>query len=89
MKTPIKSQLVMNINKKSGFFIDDGAIEAATKVIEEYRHSEGFGNARFVRNIYEKAIIKHAPNTATAKSKKVLRTITAEDITSENLIKLD
>ena len=74
--------------KKSGFFIDEGAIEAATKVIEEYRLVEGFGNARFVRNLYEKAIIKHASNTANVTSKKLLKTITAEDINTDNLLKL-
>ncbi len=82
-------QILKSMFIKSGFFVEQGAIDKATEIIEEYRHSEGFGNARFVRNIYEKAIIKHATNTATAKSKKVLRTITAEDITSESLIKLD
>ena len=74
--------------KKAGFFIDEGAIEKAKEIIEEYRHTEGFGNARFVRNLYEKAVIKHATNTANATSKKVLKTIVAEDITSENIMKL-
>lgn len=81
-------EILKSMFKKSGFFIDEGAIEAATKVIEEYGHSEGFGNARFVRNLYEKAIIKHATNTANVKSKKALKTITAEDITTDNLMKL-
>lgn len=81
-------EILKSMFKKSGFFIDESAIEAATKVIEEYRHSEGFGNARFVRNLYEKAIIKHASNTANVKSKKALKTITAEDITTDNLMKL-
>lgn len=81
-------EILKSMFKKSGFFIDESAIEAATKVIEEYRHSEGFGNARFVRNLYEKAIIKHASNTANVKSKKALKTITAQDITTDNLMKL-
>ena len=82
-------EILKSMFKKSGFFIDESAIEAATNIIEEYRHSEGFGNARFVRNLYEKAIIKHATNTANSTSKKVLKTITSDDITSENLIKLN
>lgn len=82
-------EILKSMFKKSGFFIDESAIEAATNIIEEYRHSEGFGNARFVRNLYEKAIIKHASNTANVTSKKALKTITAEDITTDNLIKLD
>lgn len=81
-------EILKSMFKKAGFFIDESAIEAATKVIEEYRHSEGFGNARFVRNLYEKAIIKHASNTIDVTSKKALKTITAADITTDNLIKM-
>ena len=81
--------ILKSMFKKAGFFIDEAAIEKAKQIIEEFRHSEGFGNARFVRNLYEKADIKHATNTANAKSKKVLKTITADDITSDNLIKLN
>ena len=81
-------EILKSMFKKAGFFIDESAIEAATKVIEEYRHSEGFGNARFVRNLYEKAIIKHASNTINVTSKKALKTITAADITTDNLIKM-
>ena len=80
--------ILKSMFKKAGFFIDEGAIEKAKEIIEEYRHTEGFGNARFVRNLYEKAVIKHATNTANATSKKVLKTIVAEDITSENIMKL-
>ena len=75
--------------KKSGFTVEKKAIDKTKEIIEEYRYAEGFGNARFVRNLYEKTIIKHATNTQDAKSKKVLRTITAEDITSENILKMD
>ena len=81
-------EILKSMFKKSGFFIDESAIEAAKTVIDEYRHYEGFGNARFVRNLYEKAIIKHAANTANVKSKKLLKTITAADITTDNLLKL-
>ena len=81
-------EILKSMFKKAGFFIDESAIEAATKVIDEYRQTEGFGNARFVRNLYEKAIIKHASNTIDVTSKKALKTITAEDITTDNLIKM-
>lgn len=81
-------EILKSMFKKAGFFIDESAIEAATKVIEEYRLVDGFGNARFVRNLYEKAIIKHAANTVNVTSKKALKTITAEDITTDNLLKL-
>lgn len=73
--------------KKSGFEIEESAKQEALKVIEEYKDSKNFGNARFVRNLYEKTIIKHASNTRNKKSKKILKTIKQEDISTENLLK--
>ncbi len=72
--------------KKAGFEVTEDAIKELERIIEENRYKENFGNARFVRNIYEKSIIKHASNTKDKKQKKVLRTITKEDISTENLI---
>lgn len=80
--------ILKSMFKKAGFFIDEPAIDKAKEIIKEYKNAENFGNARFVRNLYEKAIIKHATNTANVTSKKALKTITANDITSENLLKL-
>lgn len=74
--------------KKSGFTINDDAIEEMRKVIDEYKDTENFGNARFVRNVYEKTILKHASNTRNKKSKKALKTITKEDISAEDLLKM-
>lgn len=74
--------------KKSGFTINDDAIEEMRKVIDEYKDTENFGNARFVRNVYEKTILKHASNTRSKKSKKTLKTITKEDISAEDLLKM-
>lgn len=44
-----------------------------------------FGNARFVRNMYEKTVIKHASNTKGKKQKNILKTIEEQDINIENL----
>lgn len=75
--------------EKAGFILDNAAIEKAKEIITEFMGSKSFGNARFVRNLYEKAIIKHATNTENETEKLILKTITANDITSENLGKLD
>ena len=72
--------------KKAGFEVTDEAHNKLRTIIDENRNSENFGNARFVRNIYEKSIIKHAANTKNNKSKKKLKTITDKDINMENLI---
>ena len=67
--------------KKSGFSISDDAIKELENVIIKHKDAENFGNARFVRNVYEKTIIKHASNTKNIKRKSILKTITGEDIT--------
>ena len=46
---------------------------------------KNFGNARFMRNIYEKTIVKHASRVKNKKQMKILRTIIKEDISIDNL----
>ena len=72
---------------KAGFEVEQDAITKLRELIDEYKDTPNFGNARFIRNIYEKSIIKHASNTKGKKQKKILKTITKEDINDENLIK--
>lgn len=81
-------QILNSMFKKAGFKVQASAMEKAKSIIEEYSKTEGFGNARFVRNLYEKAIIKHASNTSSETSLDVLKTISDEDITSDNISKL-
>ena len=77
-----------NMTSKSGFIVEKAAINKLENIINEYRDTKNFGNARFVRNVYEKTIIKHASNIKNKKSKKALKTIIEEDISVENLIKM-
>ena len=81
-------QIFINMMKKSGFELTEEASDETLKIIREYKDTKNFGNARFVRNLYEKTIIKHASNTKGKKSKKVLKTIEKEDISVENLLKM-
>lgn len=80
-------QIFKSMITKAGFDIKEEALEEASKIISEYKNSENFGNARFIRNLYEKTIIKHASNTKGKKSNKILKTIQKEDISVENLLK--
>ena len=70
---------------KNGFEVTDDAIEYLKVIIDKNRNMKNFGNARFIRNIYEKSIIKHASRVKDKKQKKILKTITKEDINIENL----
>ena len=78
-------QIFNQMMTKAGFVVSKEAEEKVKKIIEENKGTKNFGNARFVRNVYEKSIIKHASNTKDKKSKKALITIKAEDISTENL----
>ena len=77
-----------NMFQKAGFELDDKAIAKAESIILDYKDTENFGNARFVRNLYEKTVIKHAANTKNKKQKKILRTITEEDVVTDGLLKM-
>ena len=79
-------QIFKNMVKKAGFEITDEAIQKAKDIIKKYKNTKNFGNARFARSLYEKSVIKHASNTKGKKRKNILKTITAEDISSENLL---
>ena len=71
---------------KAGFKITDKALEKAKNIINENLNTKNFGNARFVRNMYEKTVVKHATNTKDKKRKDLLTTIDENDINIDNLI---
>lgn len=71
---------------KAGFKITDEALLKAGSIIDENIGTKNFGNARFVRNLYEKTVVRHATNTKDKKKKDILITITDKDINADNLI---
>ena len=84
-KTEELIKIFNNFATKNGFIVSDDAIKYLEEVINENRNMKNFGNARFVRNIYEKTVIKHATNVKDKKQNKILKTLTKEDISIENL----
>jgi len=79
-------QIFLGMTKKAGFEVEEDAIDYLREIIDKYRNMKNFGNARFVRNIYEKTVVRHASNVKDKKQKRVLKTITKKDINIENLI---
>ena len=80
-------KIFMQMMHKAGFIVSKEAEEEAKNIIDEYKDTKNFGNARFVRNLYEKTIVRHASNTENKNDKKSLKTIKVDDISVENLIK--
>ena len=79
------TEIFKGMVKKNGFIIEDEAINYLKEIIDKNRNIKNFGNARFVRNIYEKTIVKHASRVKDKKQKKLLITISKEDISTDNL----
>ena len=79
-------EIFLGMMKKSGFEVEEAAVDYLKDIINKYRNMDNFGNARFVRNIYEKTIVKHASNTKDKKRRDILRKITKEDISTDSLI---
>ncbi len=73
---------------KAGFVVTKQAIEKAKEIILKYKDTEGFGNARFVRTLYEKTIIQHAANTKDSNDPELLKKIQSKDISDDNIASL-
>ena len=71
---------------KAGFKITNDALLKARKIINENKNMKNFGNARFVRNMYEKTVTMHATNTKDMKKKDILITITDKDVNIDNVL---
>ena len=71
---------------KAGFKITNEALYKARNIIRENKGAKNFGNARFVRNMYEKTVTEHATNTKDKKKKDILVTITDKDINIDNVL---
>lgn len=78
-------EIFKSMVEKAGFKITKEALNKAEDFIEQAKDSKNFGNARFVRNMYEKTVIKHASNTKGKRQKNIIKTIEEQDISIENL----
>jgi Cdc6-like AAA superfamily ATPase len=68
--------------EKSDYTCDEATVAELRERIRREEKNESFGNARFVRNCFEAAIVKHAwrLRDVEAPTKDQLVTLTAEDI---------
>jgi len=82
------TEIFIRMIKKSGFEVSDDAIEELHNVIDEYKDTENFGNARFVRNVCEKSIIKHASNVKDISDEDRVKLITKDDISTDQILKM-
>lgn len=72
--------------EKNNLKITEEALNKVEHIIEESRKVEGFGNARYVNQIYQDILIEHSRNIENVDDNENLMTIQAEDIDPEKLI---
>ena len=81
-------KIFKKIVKEKGFIYTDGLIEEVRKMIEIASKKTNFGNGRFVRNLYQKIIIKHAGNTKNEQDDVKLKTLSEHDVDMKMLEKI-
>jgi Cdc6-like AAA superfamily ATPase len=69
------------------YHLDVDAAQAVAAIIHAEPRTRGFGNARFVRNVFEAAVNRHAERLATVEhpSDEQLTTLTAADIAAPDV----
>jgi hypothetical protein len=74
--------IFVGLGEKQHYFCSDDALEAVRHLVDTEPRSRGFGNARFVRNLFESAVTMQAMRLAplTDPSDEQLTTLTAADI---------
>ena len=75
-------EIFTRLANEAGYCVDEGAYEKLEMRITEQMRSKNFGNARSVRNIFQKALDRHAYNIMTGVvSEDKVYMITGADIT--------
>jgi hypothetical protein len=71
-----------SMSAKSSYHLDEGGALKLAEVIDAEPRTRGFGNARFVRNVFEAAIGRQAERLATVEhpTDEQLTTLTADDV---------
>ena len=77
-------EIFIRLLNKEKFTISEDAKEKVKSIIAKCYKMENFGNGRFINNIYQKIIMKHASNVYKNLSEE--NVISIDDIDEANLI---
>jgi Holliday junction resolvasome RuvABC ATP-dependent DNA helicase subunit len=72
---------------KQRYVPNESAVDALRTILDDTERTQGFGNARLVRNLFEQAVVRHATRMVTLPSppgptEADLTALTAADVTS-------
>ncbi len=77
------TQIVVDLGEKQRYELDDGAVARLRTLLDAAPRTEGFGNARLARNLFEDAVNRHASRLMRSDSEPTteeLTTLVAEDL---------
>ncbi len=77
-------EIFMNLVAKNNLKMEDSAKDRLREIIENSIRVQNFGNARYINNIFQKALVNHAKNV-DANDKLDLYILTEDDL-KENLL---
>lgn len=79
-------QIFLNLLEKNKLKITDEALNRLREIIKTSSNIEGFGNARYINNVFQKILIEHSKNVVEEAEGEKLYLITENDIKSDKLI---
>ena len=77
------TQIVVDLGEKQRYELDEGAVARLRTLLDAAPRTEGFGNARLARNLFEDAVNRHASRLMRSDSEPTteqLTTLVAEDL---------
>jgi len=80
------TQIFLNLLEKNNLKITPEALDKLKSIIEKSSKFEGFGNARYIHNVFQKVLIEHSKNTNIKAEDDSLYLITDKDINPDKLI---
>lgn len=80
------TQIFLNLLEKNNLKITDEGLNKLKGIIDKSSKFEGFGNARYVNNVFQKVLIEHSKNVNIQAEDDSLYLITDKDINEDKLI---
>lgn len=80
------TQIFLNLLEKNNLKITDEGLNKLKGIIDKSSKFEGFGNARYINNVFQKVLIEHSKNVNIQAEDDSLYLITDKDINEDKLI---
>lgn len=80
------TEIFINLLYKNKLNITDDALNKLKEIIKDSSKVEGFGNARYINNVFQKVLIEHSKNVKDNEETDKFYLITEADVKYDKLI---